>query len=367
MTVRAGVKRWRRFGLAAVSVLVAASAVAFAAANFEHVATLADSAGSIDLWVMMVGLACSALAIANRGMLNHAAHRAVGLEAGMGAMTHTAAVGFAAQKMVKSAGAVGLAVFLHHGRRRGHAPAAITAACLLTATASFAALGVLLTGAVVSLALTGRLTGWWIAASIGFAAYAMMVAVAGVVMLRSRRAAEWAWRVAQRLRAALPWRRRVATGEPSPLPPDLFVAVANARRRPDAVRRMLFHAVLSKLLGAAALTAAIAAVGLPVTAAGAVVIYATALAASLVTIVPGGFGTVEASTAALLVGAGATVGAAAAAVALFRLFDLWVPVLTGAAVARRDARRETRARRLAMSPGYALDVARIEHWVSGRL
>ena len=82
---------------------------------------------------------------------------------------------------------------------------------------------------------------------------------------------------------------------------------------------------------------------LPITAAGALVIYATALAASLLTIVPGGIGTVEASTTALLIGAGATAGAAALAVALFRLFDLWLPVLTGAAVARRDARRERRS------------------------
>jgi uncharacterized membrane protein YbhN (UPF0104 family) len=85
-----------------------------------------------------------------------------------------------------------------------------------------------------------------------------------------------------------------------------------------------------------------------------------------VTIVPGGFGTVEASTAALLIGAGATAGAAAAAVALFRLFDLWVPVITGAVVARRDARRQRRAQQLAMPSVYALEVARIEHWPQSR-
>ncbi len=367
MTVRAGAERWRRVGVAAVAVIVVASAAAFVIANGNHATALAGVAGSIDLRVASLGLACSVLAIANRGMLNHAAHRAVGLEAGRGAMTHTAAVGFAAQKMVKSAGAVGLAVFLHHGRRRGHAPAAVTAACLLTATASFAALGLLLSAAVAVLAVTGRLTGWWIAASLGFAIYAVTVAVAGAVVLRSRVAAEWTWRLGQRVGGWLPWRRRgVASGQTAQMPNDLFDAVANARTRPDAVRQLLAHAVLSKLLGAAALAAAVAAVGLPVTAAGAVVIYATALAASLVTIVPGGFGTVEASTAALLIGAGATAGAAAAAVALFRLFDLWVPVITGAVVARRDARRERRAEQLAMPAAYALEVARIEHWPQSR-
>jgi len=134
--------------------------------------------------------------------------------------------------------------------------------------------------------------------------------------------------------------------------------------RPRAMRKLMLHAVLSKLLGALALAAAIAAVGLPISAAGALIIYATALAASLLTIVPGGIGTVEASTTALLIGAGATAGAAALAVALFRLFDLWLPVLTGAAVARRDARRELRAPESEPAMLYAVDLARLEHWAS---
>ena len=65
-------------------------------------------------------------------------------------------------------------------------------------------------------------------------------------------------------------------------------------------------------------------------------VYATALAASMVTIVPGGVGTVEASTAALLITAGASAGSAAVAVALFRLFDLWLPLVTGAVLARGE-------------------------------
>jgi uncharacterized membrane protein YbhN (UPF0104 family) len=130
------------------------------------------------------------------------------------------------------------------------------------------------------------------------------------------------------------------------------------------MRELLFHAVLSKVLGALALTAAIAAVGLPVSAAGALIIYATALAASLLTIVPGGIGTVEASTTALLIGAGATAGGAALAVALFRLFDLWLPVLTGAAVARRDARRERRGGDAEPPMSYTVELARLEHWAS---
>jgi uncharacterized protein (TIRG00374 family) len=123
----------------------------------------------------------------------------------------------------------------------------------------------------------------------------------------------------------------------------------------------VLHALAAKLLGALTLVAAVAAVGLPVSFTTAIVIYATALAASFVTIVPGGLGSVEASTLALLIGAGATAGAAALAVALFRLFDLWLPVLTGAAVARRELRRERRQADQKPGPPATLTLARIEH------
>ena len=98
---------------------------------------------------------------------------------------------------------------------------------------------------------------------------------------------------------------------------------------------MLLHGVVSKALGALMLVAAVSSVGLPVSPASAVVVYATALGASMITIVPGGVGTVEGSTAALLVASGASLAAATLAVVLFRFFDLLVPVLTGALAARR--------------------------------
>jgi uncharacterized membrane protein YbhN (UPF0104 family) len=337
--------------------------VAFVARNGDSARSLANGIGSVDVTVAVLGLVCSALAIGNRGLLNRAAHRAVGIETGVGAMTQTAAVGFAAQKLVKPAGAVSLAVFLRHGKRRGHSPGAVAAACLLTASASFVALGVLLAAALAVLALTGGLNGWWIAAAIAFGVYTVALGPLAVVLVRSRRAATWLWTCGQRIVARLPWRR--AKDQPdAPFPTVLLDAVAVAKSRPDAVRDLLLHAVLSKLLGALALVAAVTAAGLPVDASGALVIYATALAASMLTIIPGGVGTVEASTAALLIGSGATAGAAALAVALFRLFDLWLPVITGAAVARRDVRRERRVSDAEKANFGTRELARIEHWAT---
>ena len=330
--------RRRRVLRLLVVVALGVAAISFVVGHGATLRWLVDGIGTIDPLIALIGLGCSGIAIVNRGMLNRAAHQAVGLDPGVGAMTQTAAVGFAAQKMVKSAGAVGLAVFVRHGKRRGHAAGEVAAACALTAAASFAALGVLLSTAIVVLAITGRLTGWWVAAAAGFAVYTLLVVVVTAVIARSRPAAEWLWRGGQRVRRRV--RRRARPDRPdAPFPTDMFDAIATARRRPDAMRRMFVHAIASKALGAFMLTAAIAAVGLPISAHGALVIYATALAASMVTIIPGGFGTVEGSTAALLLAAGATAGSAGLAVALFRLFDLWLPVLTGAAVARGDISR----------------------------
>lgn len=325
----------RRIAAAVAVMLFGVFACSFVSGNAGLVRHLASGMWSIDPRVALVGLVCSCLAITNRGGLNRSAHRAVGLDAGLGAMTQTAAVGFAAQKLVKSGGAVGLAVFVRHGRRRGHAAGPVAAACVLAAAASFAALGVLLGMVVGVLAVAGRLTGWWIAAAVGFSIYAVVVAVVAGLLLRSRDAAVAVWRFGQRLRLRMRRRPQVAAAESS-LPVELFDAIDAARRQPDALRQLLLHAVLSKILGASMLAAAVSAVGLEVDAPGALAIYATALAASMVSIVPGGIGTVEASTMALLVGAGATAAAAALAVALFRLFDLWLPLATGAVFARRD-------------------------------
>lgn len=318
-----------------------AAAVAFATGQGDAVRRIVAGVGDVDPIVAGLGLLVSALAIANRGLLNHASHHAVGLDAGVEDMTRTTAVGFAAQKLVKSAGMIGLTVFVRHGRRSGYSPAAVVAACILSAAASFVALGVLLTTAIGVLAATGRLEGWWIAAVVGFGLYSAVIGAIVLVVVRSRRLAEVLWHRCQRLGQWIVHRVRRSSGRHrahTDLPAELFDAVREARHRPRDVRRLLVHAVAGKLLGAAMLGVAVAAVGLPISPGGVLVVYAGALAASMVSIVPGGLGTVEGSTAALLVASGATAGAAALAVALFRLFDLWMPVAIGALASRSELR-----------------------------
>lgn len=327
----------RRLLTAAVAAVIAGGVTVFVATRLATVGRVFGHIGDLGPLPVALGVLASTAAIVNRGLLNQAAHRAVGLTTDLGEMTRTASVGFAAQKIVKSAGLAGLTVFLRSGRRHGHAAGPVVAACLLGAVASFAALGVVLSAAIVVLAATGRLTGWWIGAAIGFGAYAVFVTAAITVLLRSRRLAERAWDLGSRAAARV--RRRDRRGAPSPLPDELLQAVAEIRRRPGDGWRVLAHAVLSKLFGALILAASASAAGLGVGLGTALVVYATVLAASMVSIVPGGVGVVEGSaTAMFVVVVGGSAGAAALAVALFRLLDLWLPVVTGAVMARGELR-----------------------------
>lgn len=322
-----------------VRLALAAGLAIFVASNVTFASTALAGLTQVALLPAAIGVGLSIVAMANRGQLNRPAHQAAGLIVEPGAMTRTAAVSFAANKIIKSGGASGLAVFVRHGRRRGLPSGTVTAACALAAASSFTALGVLLSSTVIILAATGQLTGWWIAAAGGFGVYSAGALTAGYVAVRSRPRALRFWYWIQRSHARI--RRRPPNQTDASVVEELYDALALATCRPRWTGRMVGHAIASKALGAMMLMAATHAAGAPISVASAIVIYATALAASLVSIIPAGVGVVEASTAAMLIGTGTPVPVAALSVALFRIFDLWLPVATGAFIGRKDFRSRT--------------------------
>jgi uncharacterized protein (TIRG00374 family) len=329
----------------------AALVVGFLIANASGLLDVGRAVAAADHRLTALGLACSVVAIVNRGLLNTTSHRVVGLDAELVEMTQTAAVGFAAAKIVKPGAIAGLTVFIQHGRRRGHAAASVTAACVVSAAAAFASLGVLLVAAVAVLAVRGELTGWWGAASIGFGVYTAAIATFGVAVARNRSAAARIARLLHCVRRR--WSPAALDGADGPTTLDQLVAGVAAVRREGMVSRLVVVATVSKLLGASMLLAAMGAAGLPPSPSEALVIYATVLATSMVSIVPGGVGVVEGSTAGLLIAAGAPAGSAALAVALFRLFDLWFPLLVGGAMTRcapRLSRSRTARQRIVAAP-----------------
>ena len=313
-----------------------AGAVFFAANNAATFETALTGLRNASIFPVVAGVTLSVIAIITRGFLNRAAHVAVGLEARPFPMARTAAVGFAANKVVRSAGASGLAVFVRNGSRHGYAASRVAAACVVAAAASFCSLGFLVLTNMIVLAGTNELSAWWLTAGAGFLIYSAVIAL-GVVAARRRKDTALRLRLAGRKLVGR-IRRRPLDGETVGLD-DLYEAMAAARANGSWSGRVLVHAVASKMLGAAMLLAAAVATGLPISIGGVLLIYTTALVASLFSVVPGGLGMVEATTAAMFVSAGAPLALAVVAVALFRIFDLWIPVAAGAVIAKLELRK----------------------------
>ncbi len=314
---------------------IAGAATAFAFANAVTIRTVLAGMSHISPAPLGAGLAISLAAIVNRGGLNRAAHNAAGLPAEPLTMNRPSAIGFAANKIVRFGGLAGAAVFVRHGATKAYPKGSVIAACLLASLASLAALGVLLATTIALLSFSGSLSGWWLVGAAGFGAYAFVITAAVALVVVRRDLAERLW---ASLTAATN-RLTKRPLEPGTAVNDLADALAAARSNRRWSRRALGHAIGSKALGAAMLLCAAAAVGAPLGLRGAIIIYATALTASMASIVPAGVGVVEASTGALLVSSGASLGIAALAVALFRVFDLWIPVATGAVMAHGSKTR----------------------------
>lgn len=332
----------RRIGRRLLVVAVIVAVVAFAATTRSVIATAIAGLTLAAVPAIAFGVALSFVAMANRGMMNTAAHRAVGLPADLISMIRISSIGFAANKIIRTGGASGLAVFIRHGRRRGFHGGTVAAACIVASLSSLAALGFLLAVTVALLAVSGRLTGWWLAAGTGFALYVTAIGGLAIIGYRGRNRLERLLEMMRRVRSRF---GRRAPKLASFHIDHLFSAFADAGQHLRWFGRSVAHAVASKALGAAMLLAAVVAAGISLPPAGVVVVYATALAVSFVAVVPGGLGVVEVTTTAMLTAGGADLAAAAVAVALFRVFDMWLPVVTGAVLGRRELDRQQYAPR----------------------
>jgi uncharacterized protein (TIRG00374 family) len=310
-----------------LATVLVVGAVAFAARNGPTVVPAVRELRTAARAPVLAGIVLTGIAIMNRAASNRAAHLGVGLDVPRWSMLRPTTAGFAADRIFRSGGVSGVTLLVRHGARRGYPRGSVLAACLLERAASVAALGLVMVASTLAVLLSGQLTTWWLAAATGFAVYTVAGGAIVIVLSRRRALATRIWtelaRRAPRLAAAL---GRDPLGE-------LTSALgASSGNRPD-LARVVAHAVAAKALGAAMLFAAALAVHVPIGPTVALAAYATALLASMASITPGGLGAVEASTTALLVAAGAGVDRAAVAVALFRIFDLWIPVLAGALAA----------------------------------
>lgn len=312
----------RAFRLVA-NLAVLVGSVVFFSSNGSSLGELTPHLGNLGPIPVLVGVVLSGLGMLNRAGGARASHRCVGLEVPAWSMVRPTMVAFAADKVVRAFGFSGLTVMVRHGDQAGYPRALVFASTMVAKVTSFASLGVFLSASVLILWADNRLTRWWLAAAAGFATYAVFGVVVIGAIAQHRGAVERWWERLER-------RTQLARSIAGPQPVDTIAdGVRVARHHPARVALVLLHSLGSKLIGASMLLASVVAVGETANPGTVLVIYSTALLASVASVSPGGVGAVEVSMVAVLVGSGVEFGAAVVIVALFRLLDLWLPLAAG--------------------------------------
>lgn len=276
---------------------------------------------------LVVGFVAMLTAFVNLGAMHAAAQRAVGVSASTRQLILTALSANSLNLVVKSGGMAGLATFITDGRRRRVPRGSIIAAYVLVVTLAEVAFAALLIVALGVVAADGRLTTPEAIAGGIFACY-LTIRVAILVV---------AWRSRATLRAMFGWpsrawatiRRRAAPERSHDSADELHDALQLVRATPSRALPTTAHALIVDLVGVIELWAVCHAIGSGTTLAVAFIGYIVSVLFTIMSVLPGGLGFVELSLGAVLVSFGATAAAAAAVVVVYRLFELWLPLVAG--------------------------------------
>lgn len=319
----------------AVALIAAAGAVFVVLNRDELPAAISAVRHASPAWLLVAGLLCIAWML-DLAAMHFWAQRALGCVPRYNAVLRASAAAVFLNTIAKSGGLAGLAAFLTRVRdpvRRGQVTAAYVLATLLT-NAAFA---VTLAAALVVIVLDGRVTRADLIAAVVFGLYTLGTAAGVVAALRSRAALRRLYRLPGWVRARLPLRSHNGhrTAEDSDQHADeLFAALTLARRHPRALLPAAGCAMAVEVLGIALLAAVLASLGHGQRPGVALVAYAVSVLFGIVGVLPAGLGFVEVSLGAVLVSFGVPAAGAAVAVVLYRVYELWLPLLVGAIAAR---------------------------------
>ena len=292
-----------------------------------------------------VGWACALLGLAVAGPLLHsgllrAGQATVGASFGRWEAVRLAAGIHAANLSVRAAGAAGLGVLLGHCGS-SVAPIARSAAYVLGRQVAHVAFATLVLGALVLVSVDGHLTA--------------IIAGGGAIFFLSRAARiALLWFAATHPEALPRWRRLDRLRAHTPEFAALLRRAAADRRK---LLRIASWALALDALRVGWLWVALHAVGASPSVDVAVESYGTVALLGTVSILPAGLGTVDAGLAATLHHTGMATATAVAGVLLFRVADLWVPLVAGArpalAVTRSAGARRARRRHARVPAGVA--------------
>ena len=316
-------RRWQI--LAAVA---AAAAIAFGVYAGRH--TLAESLDSLTSlnWAwFLAAVACEALSITAFGLSRRRLLRADGQRIGLGSVLAVDMASNALSISVPFAGAQLALVFSYQQyRRRGLGQAITGWALAVSAIMSVSALALVLVGGSL-------LGGASLTTALGFAGAAVML-VPGVAILLALRSPRLRNLISVALARVTAWARRLLR-RPAPDAAaadgfkEFLERVASIRMPPARYAEVFALAVLNWAGDCACLACSIHAAGHPVPWHGLLLAYAAGAAVGSTGLTPGGFGLVEATLTAALVGVGMTSGAALTAVLVYRLCNFWLILIGG--------------------------------------
>jgi hypothetical protein len=306
----------------------AAAAIAFGVYAGRH--TLAESLHSLtslDWTWFLAALACEALSLTAFGLSRRRLLRADGQRVRLGSVMAIDVASNALSISVPFAGAQLALVFSYQQyRRRGLGQAITGWALAVSAIMSVSALALVLVGGSL-------LGGASLTTALGFAGAAVLL-VPGVAILLALRSPRMRRLISVALAAFTAWARRVLRRpEPDGVAADGFEEflerVASIRMHPARYAEVFALAVLNWVGDCACLACSIHAAGQPVPWHGLLLAYAAGAAVGSTGLTPGGFGLVEATLTAALVGVGMTSGGALTAVLVYRLCNFWLILIGG--------------------------------------
>ncbi len=330
-------RRWpRRVGMVFLALFVAV----FVAQNRSELpgAWRAVRHAKLD----MVGLATLAMLLwlVNLALLHESAQRAAGIRTRPLSLLAPATAGNFLNLVTKSGGLAGMATFLANGRRRGLGRGPVVAAYLLVAVLLEMAFAVVLIAALAVVWVDGRLTRSEAIASVVFSLYLAARVTLLIVAMRSRTTLRRLYQLPRRVMVRLRPNAKTRAPDDHRGADEMYNAMALIRERPRMAAVALGHAVALEALGTFELWVVMISVGAGHSVVTALVAYAVSVLFTIVGIFPGGLGFVEVSLGAVLSSFGATTAKAAAAVVLYRLFEMWIPAAIGAITAH-VLRKET--------------------------
>lgn len=289
--------------------------------------------GWLALLVALAG--CGLLFV---GMMFRGGQRAAGVQVSLRDGLRLGTAAYALNLVIKSSGLAGVTVFLRWARAHRRPEGSVLGGYLLSTFLNHLAFGAVLVAALVAVTAGGRLTTVEVIAAGMFAAYVLAHVAAAWAALRHPKLLARAYALPGRLMAGL---RRVTRRPPRPrvdtstASNELATALALARSRPGAVAGTACWALAVDVVHVVWLWAALHAVGVPAGMDVALVAYGIATLFGIIGFLPAGLGFVEIGMAATLASFSVPVSKATAAVVLFRLAELWLPLAAGAVASRR--------------------------------